>query len=239
MKTYQIAWGDTLSKLAQRFNTSVDKLAKANNIANPDLIFAGASLKIPDGFDAAKGDSKVDLTGRSGTGGAPNFAANPSGHEFGVGQVDGSGAAQGGQGSILGMAQKYLNRNAGDIKYGSDALGKAMQDWVPNNVNCANFVSGVLIASGKLPANQGSAGVIDLMGKLDRNGYSRVSPSNMKPGDVVSMKTENGQHVVVCAGMKNGKPLFIGSNNVNSDGSQRVTYTQMQYPIMAVHRYNG
>lgn len=238
IKNHNIVWGDTLSQIAKRYGTTVDALAKANNIANPDLIYAGATLKIPDGFDGAKGGGKVDLTGRAGTGGSGRAGGNPSGHEFGVGHVDGSGAVQGGQGSILGMAQKYLNRNAGEIKYGSDALGRAMQDWVPNNVNCANFVSGVLIASGKLPASQGSAGVIDLMGKLDRNGYTRVSSSNMQPGDVVSMKTNGGQHVVIFAGMKNGKPMYIGSNNVNPDGSQRVTYTQMQYPIMAVHRYN-
>lgn len=243
MSSYKIAWGDTLSHLAKRFNTSVSALAKTNNIKNPDLIYAGASLKIPDGFDGAKGGNKVDLTGRAGVGGSPNASAgraggNPSGHEFGVGHVDGTGASRGAQGSILEMAQRYLNRNAGDIKLGSDALGRAMQDWVPNNVNCANFVSGVLIASGKLPSNQGSAGVIDLMGKLDRNGYQRVSSSNMQPGDVVSMKTNGGQHVVIYAGEKNGKPMYIGSNNVNPDRSQRVTYTQMQYPIMAVHRYN-
>lgn len=239
MSNYRIRYGDTLSQLAQRFGTSVDALAKANGIKNPDLIFAGADLKVPggsDGFDARKGGpGPVSLDGRSGTGGS----SNASGHQFGVGHVDGNGAVKGAAGSPLEVAQRYLNRNAGDIKYGSDTLGRAMQDWVPNNVNCANFVSGALIASGKLPASQGSAGVIDLMGKMDRNGFQRVSLANAKPGDVVSMRTNGGQHVVIYAGMKNGKPLFIGSNNVNSDGSQRVTYTQMNYPIMAVHRPPG
>jgi len=230
MSDYRIRYGDTLSQLAQRFGKSVEELAKANGIKNPDLIYAGATLKISgDAFDSKGGKGPVNLSGRSGVGG------NPSGHQFGVGQVDGSGAAQGPAGSPLAVAQRYLNRNAGEIKYGNDALGRAMQDWVPNNVNCANFVSGALIAAGQLPANQGSAGVIDLMGKLDNNGYKRVPLSQAKPGDVVSMRTNGGQHVVIFAGMKNGKPLYIGSNNVNSDGSQRVTYTQMDYPIMAVH----
>lgn len=238
MSDYRIRYGDTLSQLAKRFGTSVDKLAQANGIKNPDLIFAGASLKISggggDSFDAKGGASPVNLSGRSGTGGT----GNPSGHQFGVGQVDGSGAARGASGSQLAVAQQYLNRNAGDIKYGGDALGRAMQDWVPNNVNCANFISGALIASGKLPANKGSAGVLDLMNKMDSVGYKRVSLANAQPGDIVSMRTNGGQHVVMYAGMKDGKPLFIGSNNVNSDGSQRVTYTQMQYPIMAIHRPN-
>src|SRR5690606_19342389 len=145
------------------------------------------------------------LSGRSGTGGAANRGGNPSGHEFGVGQTDGTGAAKGAKGSQLEMAQRYLNRNASEIKLGSDPLGRAMQDWVPNNVNCANFISGALIASGKLPANKGSAGVIDLMGKMDSAGFKRVSSSNMQPGDIVSMKTNGGQHVVMYVGEKNGK----------------------------------
>ncbi|MBL8953224.1 MAG: LysM peptidoglycan-binding domain-containing protein [Myxococcaceae bacterium] len=44
---YRIQSGDTLWALSRRFNTTVDALAKANNIANPNLIYAGATLKIP------------------------------------------------------------------------------------------------------------------------------------------------------------------------------------------------
>lgn len=230
MSDYRIKYGDTLSQLARRFGTSVQSLAQSNGIKNPDLIFAGAALKVPGSSDSFEGKSSspVNLSGRSGTGG--------SGHQFGVGQVSGENVAPGKSGSVLATAQQYLNRNAGDIKYGSDALGRAMQDWVPNNVNCANFVSGCLIASGQLPSSQGSAGVIDLMGKLDQNGYQRIGIKDAKPGDVVSMRTNGGQHVVIFAGWENGKPRYIGSNNVNSDGSQRVSYTSMDYPIMAVHR---
>lgn len=113
-----------------------------------------------------------------------------------------------------------------------------MQDWVPNNVNCANFVSGTLIASGQIRANQGSAGVYALMGNLDRDpNFRRVSLSQARPGDVVSMRTPGGQHVVLFAGWKDGRPLFIGSNNVNPDGSQRISYSQMRYPIMAIHQH--
>jgi murein DD-endopeptidase MepM/ murein hydrolase activator NlpD len=51
MSTYRIKSGDTLSQIAQRYNTTVQSLAQANNIANPNLIHAGRSLQIPDGFD--------------------------------------------------------------------------------------------------------------------------------------------------------------------------------------------
>jgi hypothetical protein len=53
------------------------------------------------------------------------------------------------------------------------------------------------------------------------------------------MKTPGGQHVVMYAGMKDGKPQFIGSNNVNPDGSQRISISSMNYPIMSVHQYRG
>lgn len=47
MALHRIQSGDTLSALAKRFNTTVDALAKANNIKNPDLIYAGDTLKVP------------------------------------------------------------------------------------------------------------------------------------------------------------------------------------------------
>jgi LysM repeat protein len=44
---YTIKSGDTLSAIAARNNTTVSALATANGIANPNLIQAGATLKIP------------------------------------------------------------------------------------------------------------------------------------------------------------------------------------------------
>lgn len=47
--TIIIQRGDTLSKLAIEYNTTVAKLVELNNIANPNLIYAGASLIVPSG----------------------------------------------------------------------------------------------------------------------------------------------------------------------------------------------
>lgn len=56
MSNYRIRPGDTLSGLAARFGTSVQKLARDNNISNPDLIISGRTLRIGhsgrDSFDA-------------------------------------------------------------------------------------------------------------------------------------------------------------------------------------------
>lgn len=47
MANYQIKRGDTLSGLAARFHTSVSALARLNGIKNVNLIYAGATLRLP------------------------------------------------------------------------------------------------------------------------------------------------------------------------------------------------
>ena len=44
---YKIRQGDTLTGIAKRNNTTVEALAKANNISNPNRIYAGQDLIIP------------------------------------------------------------------------------------------------------------------------------------------------------------------------------------------------
>ncbi len=39
--------GDTLGALSRKYGTTVQELARINNIKNPDLIYAGAPLKVP------------------------------------------------------------------------------------------------------------------------------------------------------------------------------------------------
>jgi len=45
--SYVIQSGDTLSSIARRFGVSVSAITTANNIVNPNLIFAGQTLVIP------------------------------------------------------------------------------------------------------------------------------------------------------------------------------------------------
>lgn len=45
--TYYIKPGDTLWALARKYHTTVEELARLNNISNPNLIYAGAALLIP------------------------------------------------------------------------------------------------------------------------------------------------------------------------------------------------
>ena len=46
--TYVIRPGDTLSGIAARFGTTVSELQKLNHIANPDQIYAGDTIRIPE-----------------------------------------------------------------------------------------------------------------------------------------------------------------------------------------------
>ncbi len=46
-RTYRIRAGDTLSSIAERFDTTVRALVRENGIADPDLIKPGRRLRIP------------------------------------------------------------------------------------------------------------------------------------------------------------------------------------------------
>lgn len=50
IETYKIVWGDTLWKIALKFNTSAHTLYVLNALDNPDLIIAGKYLKIVKNF---------------------------------------------------------------------------------------------------------------------------------------------------------------------------------------------
>ena len=222
--SYRIQSGDTLSALARKNGTSIAALMKANpQIKNANLIFAGAQLNIPgrsDSFEPSK----------------PGHSGGPAS----TGPVQGP-VNTGAGSSAFNIAQAQLGKNAGSLKLESSVLGRAMEDWVPNNVNCASFVAGCLQAAGQIGHGDYSAGCTQLQANLDRNPhFQRVSLANASPGDCVTFQTSGGgHHTVMFAGTKNGVPQFIGSNNVNADGTQKITMGPMNYHVLSVHHYKG
>ena len=52
IKTYTVVTGDNLSSIASRFNTTVEKICRLNNIANANLIYAGQVLKLDGAVDS-------------------------------------------------------------------------------------------------------------------------------------------------------------------------------------------
>ena len=47
---YTVQWGDSLSRIAIRYGTTVQAIAQANSIVNPNLIYAGQVLWIPTAY---------------------------------------------------------------------------------------------------------------------------------------------------------------------------------------------
>jgi LysM repeat protein len=196
-----ISWGDTLSQIALRAGTTIQQIQALNpQITNPDMIYAGDTLRLSGAEPAGQGRGTATATA------------------VGTGAVEGPGLALDGANAAA-IAEQFIGRNAGELKY-SDEL--PMESWVPNNVNCANFVSACLQQAGLINSGQASASVATLSSNLRADGWQATSLADARPGDVVLM---GSQHVVLFAGMDaNGQPKFIGSNNINADGSQQVSW---------------
>ncbi|PZR05019.1 MAG: hypothetical protein DI536_33215 [Archangium gephyra] len=197
--TYRVRAGDTLSSIASRHGTTVSKLASINGISNPNRISVGQVIKLSGGGSSAP----VNNGPVGGTGGSAS--------------VKGQRAAD--------IAHSLLGRNASELKRAGVI---PMDPNVPNNVCCANFVSAVLRKAGLIDFHTNlvtgsNSGVRNALGTmLKARGWKVVPASQARPGDVAIVN--NGRHVELVHSNKNGKVTLIGSNNVNSDGSQRISY---------------
>ena len=72
VRIHIIKSGDTLSALARKYGTTVEALAKANDIADPDKIKAGQVLRLPGDarvrcHKVEKGDTLWDIAQKHGT----------------------------------------------------------------------------------------------------------------------------------------------------------------------------
>jgi LysM repeat protein len=79
-KDYRIKLGDTLGDIAKRNGVSVDVLAKANGITNPNKIFAGQTITIPTGGKTQtveRGDTLTKIAAENNTTVDALMKANP------------------------------------------------------------------------------------------------------------------------------------------------------------------
>jgi hypothetical protein len=139
------------------------------------------------------------------------------------------------------IADAHLGKNISYLKTHGD-LAKYLDKWPGNNVCCANFVSACLQEAGLIKHSEHNDSVKGLAHNLanDKN-WSHVSSHNMKPGDVVCFNVPGEgpmSHVEIFKGYVHGRATFVGSNNVNADGSQRISLSQNTYPIGAVYRHH-
>ena len=197
--SYTVQPGDTLSGIGARFGVSWQAIASANHIANPNLIHPGDHLDIP----------------AAGTGGAGGVSGNTP-----------SGMQGGGTGNVAQIAEKYLGQDASALKTNrGDAL--PMNPNVPSDVCCANFVSAVLTEAGQLPGNLHTDSVAQLNSTLRSRGWTPVSASEAKPGDVVIIQGGGVSHTEIVS----GKGQMIGSNNINADGTQEISHNNLSWAL--------
>jgi LysM repeat protein len=80
-QVYIIQRGDTLRKIAARFNTSVEAILKVNpQISNANLIYAGQAINLPAGLSTyvvQRGDTLRIIASRFGTSVESLLALNP------------------------------------------------------------------------------------------------------------------------------------------------------------------
>jgi len=192
---YTVQSGDCLWTIAQAHGVSLSALESANpQIANPDLIYPGQHITIPDG----------------------------SGSAGGVGSAGGTPGA--GDGNVADIARSYLGQNASSLKTNSND-NLPMDPNCPSSECCANFVSAVLVQSGELPASLHTDSVDQLKTTLLSQGWTAVPASEAKAGDVVIMQGGGISHTEIVS----GPGQMIGSNNINADGSQKVSTNSLSY----------
>lgn len=116
---YKIKPGDTLSGIAKRYGTSVQDLQKLNNISNPNRIYAGRDLVLPELLDGG-GRGEIRDSTSSGNTNPYNIPDNPTYDNTKWGDTDQGKAA-------WDAYQGYLNQynNFGDFTF-------SQTDWLNN-----------------------------------------------------------------------------------------------------------
>lgn len=201
---YTVRAGDTLSGIAARAGTSWQAIAQLNGMRNPNLIFPGQRLRLPDGEGPRQpATSSTRATPLQPTANAP-IAGAPS--------------------RAVEIAQSYLGRWAVDLRADlSDAL--PMRADVASTVCCANFVSAVLIQAGMLPASHHQISVSGLAATLKGQGWTVVVGAP-QAGDVAIIKSGGISHTELVV----DRNRMIGSNGL-SDRGQRIDYDPTSYAI--------
>ena len=109
VKTYKVKAGDTLSKIARAYGTTVQALVSLNGIANPNVIKPGQLLKLPTENSAktiAKGSRVKVKAGATDLNNGKTFAASVYKTEYKVISVSGSRVVFGVGSTAVGAVDK-------------------------------------------------------------------------------------------------------------------------------------
>ena len=228
-QTYSIRRGDTLTSLAKKFGTSVDALAKANNIKDPDRIKAGSTLKVPDGFDGAKAEAKGQVKN-----GGDVFEQKPTQTQ----QTQGTTQTQTTNGTTRADNATWRDETTGanyPSRNGTPLYGQADPAWATqdlgtgkNNNNIASAgcaISACAMAVSKMSGKTITPSEMDRY--LDKNGgYSGDAVVFGKTGNiagtnppVVSTRRTNLGMSEIDKELAAGRPVVIGVDYKNGKGT--------------------
>ena len=138
-KEYMIQKGDNLTNIAKTHGVTVDQLVKENNIKNPNLIYAGSTLKIPTTptISVSNGGVGVGSSGSGSSGGNSGSSEfTPSDATKGKGELKDDllnqylnyGDISVDDTTLDGIIQKILNREDFSYDLNGDALYQQYKD---------------------------------------------------------------------------------------------------------------
>ncbi|WP_414640798.1 LysM peptidoglycan-binding domain-containing protein [Archangium sp.] len=219
MSVHTVRRGDTLSALAKQYNTTVDKLAKANNIKDVNTISVGQKLKLPDSFERPS-------TSRPSQGGGDTFnqapAASSSGRAGPARDDDGRQFPTSADGTPI--------FKQGDAQWGGRSLGtgssiSAAGCAMTSTAMAMSKITGKVINPGELDAyldkNGGYAGNGLIWGQAAKMGGLGAS----KPGwsmDTINKQIDAGRPVVI------GVDYKAGSNGGSNGTDHWVAVTRRE-----------
>ncbi|OJT19509.1 hypothetical protein BO221_34590 [Archangium sp. Cb G35] len=195
MSVHTVRRGDTLSALAKQYNTTVDKLAKANNIKDVNVISVGQKLKLPDSFERPS-------TNRPSQGGGDNFQQAPTASSGGR-----AGPARDDDGrQFATSADGTPIFKQGDAQWGGRALGtgssiSAAGCAMTSTAMALSKISGKVINPGELDAYLDKNGGYSGNGLIWGQAAKMAGMGASKPG--WSMENINKQ-------IDAGRPVVIG-----------------------------
>ena len=126
--TVTVKAGDTVSELAQKYNTTVNTIQQLNNLSNPNLIFVGQQLKV-------NNDNNGQAVAQQNTNNNAQVAQQQATSQNTQAQASTQQAAQQ-SASQNTQAQASNNSNYNSNVSGSDAAAKA---WIAQHESSNNY----------------------------------------------------------------------------------------------------
>ena len=126
--TVTVKAGDTVSELAQKYNTTVNTIQQLNNLSNPNLIFVGQQLKV-------NNDNNGQAVAQQNTNNNAQAAQQQATSQNTQAQASTQQAAQQQSASQNTQAQASNNNYSSSVS-GSDAAAKA---WIAQHESSNNY----------------------------------------------------------------------------------------------------